>query len=75
MESVQAMIDTILMVIEVLLLIIVVIQGEAIRFYEKGVYLLHSERDKERREWRDAKKRQALKKSEIPNVGEKLPNL
>jgi len=58
------MFDTFLMIIEVLLLIGVVIQGEYIRFYEKGVYRLHSERDKERREWRDAKKRQALKKIE-----------
>ena len=56
--------DRILQIIEVGLLIWITAQGEAIRFYEKGVYQLHSEREKERRDWREQKRKQQVKKSE-----------
>lgn len=59
------MIDRILMIIEVVLLILVVIQGEYIRYYEREVHRIQSEREKERRDWRDAKRRQATKKAQI----------
>lgn len=57
--------DRILMLIEILLFIVIVIQGEQIKFYERGVYRLYSDREKERREWRQAKQKQASKKSEL----------
>ena len=57
-------VDRWLMLIEVFLLLLVVVQGESIRFYERGVYRIHAEREKERREWREQKRKQAVKKSE-----------
>lgn len=56
--------DRALMIAEVLLLIWVVVQGEYIRFYEREVFRIQSEREKERASWREAKRKQAVKKSE-----------
>jgi hypothetical protein len=56
--------DRALMIAEVLLLIWVVVQGEYIRFYEREVFRIQSEREKERAAWREAKRKQAAKKSE-----------
>lgn len=52
------MIDRLLMVLEVLLLIWVVVQGEIIVKCERGVYRLQKEREDERRQWRESKRRQ-----------------
>jgi hypothetical protein len=52
------------MTIEVLLLIWIVAQGEAIRFYEREVHRIQSEREQERRKWREAKQKTAVKKLE-----------
>jgi hypothetical protein len=59
------MIDRILTGLEILLLIRIVWQGELIVHFEREVYRIQSEREKERKEWREAKRRQAIKKSEI----------
>jgi hypothetical protein len=53
--------------IEIALLIWIVIQGEAIRRYERGVYHMHKERHEERKAWREAKRKTALKKKENGN--------
>ena len=53
-----------LMLAEVLLLVWVVIQGEYIRYYEREVHRIQSEREKERAAWREQKRKQATKKAE-----------
>ena len=53
---------------------VIVIQGFFVIFYEYEVWKIHKDRSAERAKWREDKRKQALKK-EIPNVGEKLPNL
>jgi hypothetical protein len=57
-------IDRALMIIEIFLLVIVVAQGEFIRYYEREVHRIQSEREKERAEWRQAKRKQQTKKAE-----------
>ena len=60
--------DRILTLIEIGLLVWITVQGEYIRFFEREVYRLHSERENERRAWRQAKQKSQLKKSEAqPN--------
>lgn len=59
-------IDRLLMLLEVLLLIWVVVQGEYIKFYEREVYLIKSNREKERLEWRQQKRNQIVKKISLP---------
>jgi len=56
--------DQALMLVENILLIWVVIQGEYIRYYEREVHRIQSEREKERSEWRQQKRKQATKKAE-----------
>lgn len=56
--------DQIMSLTEVLLLVWVVVQGEYIRYYEREVHRIQSEREKERSEWRAQKRKQATKKSE-----------
>jgi uncharacterized protein YpmB len=56
--------DKILQIIEIILLVWIVIQGEFIRYYERGVFRLHTEREDERRAWRLAKQKSQLKKAE-----------
>lgn len=58
------MFDRVMSLLEVLLLIWVVVQGEYIRFYEKEVHRIQSEREKERSTWREQKRKQAIKKAE-----------
>jgi hypothetical protein len=58
--------DQKLMVLEILLLVVVVIQGEFIRFYEREVHRIQSQRENERAGWREQKRKQAVKKSETP---------
>jgi len=53
-----------LMLAEVLLLVWVVVQGEYIRYYEREVHRIQSEREKERSAWREQKRKQATKKAE-----------
>lgn len=57
-------VDTALMVGEVLLLIWVVVQGEYIRFYEREVFRMNSERYEERKKWREQKQQQQKRKNE-----------
>ena len=57
-------IDRLLMILEVLLLIWVVVQGEYIRYYEREVHRIQSDREKERGQWREQKRKQVTKKSE-----------
>ncbi len=53
-----------LMVAEIALLVAVVIQGEYIRFYEREVHRIQSDREKERTTWREQKRKQQTKKLE-----------
>ncbi|MDA4129225.1 MAG: hypothetical protein OK457_00490 [Thaumarchaeota archaeon] len=46
----------------------------AIEKYELEVYRIQSEREKERREWREAKRRQATKKAEVGSNPDILPS-
>jgi hypothetical protein len=62
------MFDRWLSVIEILLLVWIVVQGEYIRYYEREVHRLHSYREKERLEWREKKRKQTIKKTETPNI-------
>jgi hypothetical protein len=66
--------DRLLMVIEIFLLVIVVVQGEYVRYYEKEVHRIHSTREKERADWREQKRKQttakATKPSTPPVIGE-----
>lgn len=57
-------------IIDVLLLSWIVIQGEYIRYYEREVHRIHSAREKERFEWREAKRKQAARKLGEANDGE-----
>jgi hypothetical protein len=54
--------DHLLMVLEVLLLIWVVIQGEFVRFYEREVFRMNKDRYEERAKWRKEKQEQTRKK-------------
>jgi len=54
--------DHIVSVIEVLLLIWIVVQGEAIRYYEKEVWRMNAERFEERKKWRLEKQEQTRKR-------------
>jgi hypothetical protein len=56
--------DQKLMVVEIFLLVLVIIQGEFIRYYEREVHRIQSEREGERKTWRDQKRKQIVKKLE-----------
>jgi len=59
--------DQFLMCVELILLGVIVWQGELIRRYEKWTYEMNRERWDERAKWREAKRQQQLKKdSTIP---------
>lgn len=58
------MLDHILFLLEIVLLGIVVWQGELIRRYEKWTYEMNRERWDERAKWREQKRQQQLKKIE-----------
>jgi hypothetical protein len=60
--------DQILMVVEIALLVVVVIQGEFIRYYEREVHRIQSEREAERKAWREQKRKQVVKKAEKTEV-------
>ena len=55
--------DHAMFVIEVLLLIWIVVQGEFVRFYEREVWRMNAERFEERKKWRLEKQEQQRKKS------------
>ena len=57
------MFDRILMLLEIVLLIWIVVQGEIIVRCERGVYRLQKEREDERRQWREAKRKQQERKT------------
>jgi hypothetical protein len=63
-----SMFDHIMSVIDVLLLMWIVAQGEAIRFYEREVHRMAKERFEERAKWREQKRLQQTKKSESPKT-------
>ena len=67
------MLDHILMVIEILLLVWVVWQGEIIVRCERGVYRMQKEREDERRQWREAKRRQQERRDTAKDVREVPP--
>ena len=56
------MFEHVMFVIEVLLLIWIVIQGEFVRFYEREVWRMNAERFEERKKWRLEKQEQQRKK-------------
>lgn len=57
------MFDHIMFVLDVLLLVAIVAQGEAIRYYEKEVWRMNAERFDERKKWRLEKQEQQRKKT------------
>jgi hypothetical protein len=57
------MFDRLLMVLEILLLIWIVIQGEYVRFYEREVFRMNKDRYEERAKWRKEKQEQTRKKT------------
>jgi len=57
-------IDRWMMLVEIFLLVLVVIQGEFIRYYEREVHRIQSDREKERAIWREQKRKQVVKKAE-----------
>ena len=63
------MFDHIMFVLEILLLIVIVVQGEQVKFYERETWKINKERYEERRLWRQAKQKSALKKSEPSSNG------
>jgi hypothetical protein len=58
------MFDHIAMILELVLLVIIVAQGEAVRFYEREVWRMNSDRYRERAAWRQAKQKAQSKKIE-----------
>lgn len=63
-----------LMISEIVLLIWITVQGEFVRYYEREVHRIQSDREKERKAWRLAKQKQALKKSEtVAEVNNGIP--
>src|ERR1700675_2821659 len=69
------MIDRILMLLEIVLLIWIVYQGEIIVKCERGVYQLQKERETERARWREQKRSQQLKKDSTPKTSDSSANL
>ena len=61
------MFDRILMLLEIILLIWIVWQGEGVKFYEKETWRMNAERFEERKQWRLQKKQQQVKKS-VPDA-------
>lgn len=52
-------------ILELLLFIWIVVQGEKIIYYERGVHEIQSKREKERADWREAKRKQVIRKSDV----------
>ena len=69
------MFDRILMILEILLLIWIVVQGEIIVRCERGVYRLQRERETERAKWREQKRQQLLKKESTQKTSESSASL
>jgi hypothetical protein len=65
--------DHVLGVLEILLLVWIVVQGEYIRFYEREVFRIQSEREKERAVWREQKRKQSAKKAESTLIATSVP--
>ena len=59
-------------ILELLLFGWIVYQGELIIYYEKGVHEIHSKREKESSDWREAKRKQVTKKADAA-VADKEP--
>ena len=53
------------MTVENLFLLVIVVQGFAVWVYEYRVWKIHADRAAERKTWRQAKQKQALKTKEI----------
>ena len=56
--------DHLLAILEILLLVWIIVQGEIIVRCERGVYRLHKEREDERKQWREEKREQTRRKTE-----------
>lgn len=63
-QEFKATLELWLIIVEVALLVWIVVQGEYIKFYEKGAYLFLKKRELERSEWREQKRKQIIKKAE-----------
>lgn len=62
------MFDRALMVLEIILLIWIVVQGEYVRFYEREVHRMTLDRFTERKLWREQKRQQQSKKETGPKT-------
>ena len=51
-------------ILELALFVLIVIQGEYIRYYEREVHRIQSQREKERATWREQKRKQTSKKAD-----------
>ena len=69
------MFDRCLAIIEIVLLIWIVWQGQIIVACERGVYRLQREREMERSKWREQKRQQQLKKETTPKTSDSNANL
>jgi len=69
------MFDRILMILEILLLIWIVVQGEFVRFYEREVWRMNADRFEERKQWREQKRQQLLKKETTQKTSESSASL
>jgi len=66
--------DRIMAVLDVVLLLWIVVQGEAIRFYEREVFRMARDRFNERAKWREQKRLQQLKKETAQKTNESSPS-
>ena len=64
------MFDRLMTVLELVLLGVIVWQGQVIIRCEQGVYRIQKEREDERRQWREAKRRQQERKEAAKNLPE-----
>jgi len=67
------MFDRVLAILDVILLIIIVAQGESIRYYERETFRMNRERFDERKKWREQKRQQVLKKDAEQKTNDSKP--
>jgi hypothetical protein len=70
----NSMFERILAVLDVVLLLWIVVQGEAIRFYERELFHMNKERFDERKKWREQKRLQLSKKETAQKTNESSPS-
>ena len=64
------MFDRLLMVLEIILLVVIVWQGEWVRYYERRVFEMNAERYAERKQWREQKRSQQSKRESAPKTND-----